>query len=179
MKNKEYYIPFSGLKEGKHQFNFALENTFFASYDYHDFFAANIKVAVELNKLSSFMELGFKASGTVNINCDTTDEPFDLPIKALLALVVNFGEDINNENDALLVIPHGEHQVDVAQYMYEMVALAVPAKRVHPGVLDGSLQSEVLDTLERLSVKELKEQKEELEETDPRWDALKKLLTDK
>ena len=179
MKNREYHIPFSGLKDGKHQFEFAIDNTFFNAYDYNDFNTAIIQVQVVLNKLSTFMELDFKAQGTVNINCDTTNEPFDLPITAQLSLVVKFGEMFDNENEALLVLPHGEHQVDVAQYMYEMVVLAVPAKRVHPGVLDGSLQSEVLETLERLGVKEIKEQKETIEETDPRWDALKKLLTDK
>jgi len=179
MKNREYHIPFSGLKDGKHQFEFAIDHTFFAAYEYHDFNTAAIQIAVELNKLSTFMELNFKANGAVNLNCDTTNEPFNLDIHAEIDLVVKFGDAFDNENEALLVLPHGEHQVDVSQYMYEMIVLAIPAKRVHPGVLDGSLQSEVLDTLAKLSVKELKEQKEEIEETDPRWDALKKLLTDK
>ncbi|CAI8231002.1 MAG: DUF177 domain-containing protein [Flavobacteriaceae bacterium] len=179
MKNRDYHIPFSGLKDGKHHFEFALDNTFFTTYAFEEFNAAHIQVSVELNKLSTFMELDFKATGSVNINCDTTNEPFDLPIEAAIELVVKFGDEFDNENESLLVLPHGEHQVDVAQYMYEMVVLAVPAKRVHPGVLDGSLESEVLETLEKLGVKELKEQKEEIEETDPRWDALKKLLTDK
>ena len=57
-----------------------------------------------------------------------------------------------------------------------MLVLAVPQKRVHPGVLDGTLQSEVLDKLKELQPKETKENKEDI---DPRWDALKKLLTDK
>jgi uncharacterized metal-binding protein YceD (DUF177 family) len=92
---------------------------------------------------------------------------------------VKFGEAFDNENEALLVLPHGEHQVDVSQYIYEMIVLALPAKKVHPGVLDGTLKSEALETLQKLGVKELKEQKEAIEETDPRWDALKKLLTDK
>jgi uncharacterized metal-binding protein YceD (DUF177 family) len=125
------------------------------------------------------MELAFEASGSVHVNCDTTNEPFDLPLKATLDLVVKFGDSFDNENEALLVLPHGEHQVDVSQYIYEMIVLALPARKVHPGVLDGTLESEALETLEKLGVKELKEQKEAIEETDPRWDALKKLLTDK
>ena len=83
---------------------------------------------------------------------------------------------VNNENDEILIIPHGEHQINVAQYIYEMLVLAVPPKRVHPGVLDGTLKSEILDKLEELQPKESKEQ---TEGTDPRWDDLKKLLTDK
>jgi uncharacterized metal-binding protein YceD (DUF177 family) len=57
-----------------------------------------------------------------------------------------------------------------------MLVLAVPQKRVHPGVEDGTLQSEILDKLEELQPKE---NTKSLEETDPRWDDLKKLLTDK
>jgi uncharacterized metal-binding protein YceD (DUF177 family) len=31
-------------------------------------------------------------------------------------------------------------EIDVAQYIYEMIALSVPLRRVHPGVQDGSLK---------------------------------------
>ena len=100
-------------------------------------------------------------------------------ISETLNTILTTQKSFDNENEALLVLPHGEHQVDVSQYIYEMIVLALPAKKVHPGVLDGTLKSEALETLEKLGVKELKEQKEAIEETDPRWDALKKLLTDK
>ena len=56
--------------------------------------------------------------------------------------------------------------------------LSVPHKRVHPGVIDGSLNSEILNKLEELSPKNL-EEKADNEEIDPRWNTLKKLLTDK
>jgi uncharacterized metal-binding protein YceD (DUF177 family) len=35
----------------------------------------------------------------------------------------------------LLVLPRFE--LDIAQYIYEMIALSVPLRRVHPGVQDG------------------------------------------
>ena len=55
----------------------------------------------------------------------------------------------------------------------------MPTKRVHPGIKDGTLQSDILKKLEELSPKGL-EEKEQTEDTiDPRWNTLKKLLTDK
>lgn len=176
MKLKEFFIPFSGLKLGKHKFEYKIENKFFESFDYQEFNAALIDVEVELNKTSTMMELDFKAKGSVNIDCDLTREPYDQVISSDLQLVVKFGEEYNDENDEILIIPHGEYQLYIAQYVYEMLVLAVPHKRVHPGVLDGTLQSEALDKLEEL---ELKETKEENNNIDPRWDGLKKLLTDK
>ena len=52
----------------------------------------------------------------------------------------------------------------------------MPSKRIHPGVLDGTLNSEALKRLEELQPKENKKDKNKI---DPRWEALKKLLTDK
>ncbi|AZQ59792.1 DUF177 domain-containing protein [Maribacter sp. MJ134] len=176
MKQKEFNIPFSGLKQGKHNFNFEIDNTFFDSFGYDDFNSANIQLNVVLNKMTTIMELDFKASGYVNVNCDITSEPYDQEITSALELVVKFGEEYNDEDDEILILPHGEHQLNISQYAYEMLVLSVPQKRVHPGIEDGTLQSEVLDKLQELQPKEKRNDKEE---NDPRWDELKKLLTDK
>jgi len=176
-KHKEFVIPFSGLKQGKHEFDFKIDNTFFESFEYNEFNSADIALAVLLNKSSTMLELEMTSSGTVNVFCDVTNEPYDQPIQANLNLVVKFGEEFNDDNDEILILPHGEFQVDISQYAYEMLVLAVPLKKVHPGVLDGTLQSEALTKLEELHPKEVKENKGK--ETDPRWDTLKKLLTDK
>jgi uncharacterized metal-binding protein YceD (DUF177 family) len=94
-------------------------------------------------------------------------------------LIVRFGETFNNDNEELLILPHGEFEIDVAQYIYEMIVLSVPLRRVHPGVKDGSLKTEALTKLNELTVKEQKEENKKEENIDPRWDKLKQLLTDK
>jgi hypothetical protein len=33
-------------------------------------------------------------------------------------LIVRFGEAFNNDNEELLILPHGEFEIDVAQYIY-------------------------------------------------------------
>ena len=42
-------------------------------------------------------------------------------------------------------------EVNIQQYIYESIVLSLPAKRVHPGVKDGTLKSEILEKLEELS----------------------------
>lgn len=175
MKNKEYNIPFAGLKQGKHEFKFHVDNTFFHNFEYTEFNDADVELEVLLDRQSTVLDLEMNASGTVNLDCDLTSEAYDQEIGSNLALVVKFGEEYNDEDDEILVIPHGEHQVNIAQYIYEMLVLAVPQKRLHPGVVDGTLQSEALKRLEELSPKDSKRNKEQ---TDPRWDALKDLKTD-
>ena len=91
------------------------------------------------------------------------------------------GDDFNDENEDLLLIPHGSYEVNIQQFIYESVILNLPSRRIHPGIEDGTLQSDILDKLEELSPKERKEDTEEPQQgpTDPRWDSLKKLLNDK
>ncbi len=176
VKQKEFDIPFSGLSQGKHKFDYHIKNTFFESFDYNEFNEADVNIHAKLNVMSTMLELDLSATGTVNVNCDITSESYDQDIHSDLELVIKFGDEYNDENDEILIIPHSEHQVNIAQYIYEMLVLAVPLKRIHPGVIDGSLESEALEKLDELQPKEGKENKED---TDPRWDALKKLLTDK
>jgi uncharacterized metal-binding protein YceD (DUF177 family) len=181
-KTKEYLIPFIGLKTGKHHFEYQISNSFFEIFDYQEFNNSNIKVNVVLEKKSTIMELSFKHKGSVNVPCDMTNEEFDLPIKGKMKLIVRFGDVFNNDNEELLVIPHGEFQIEISQYIYEMIVLSVPLRRIHPGIKDGSLNTEALAKLKELTVEKLKREnkKEEKEENiDPRWDKLKQLLTDK
>lgn len=176
-KLKEFTIPFVGLKQGKHQFEYNIDNKFFEHFDYDEFNSANIRVDLVLEKKTTMLELSFKSSGTVNVNCDLTNEPYDQAIESELFLVIKFGHEYNDDNEDILILPHGEYEVNIQQYIYEMLVLAVPSKRVHPGVLDGTLKSDVLEKLDELSPRE-KEVKAE-EDIDPRWNKLKNLLNDK
>lgn len=175
---KEFTIQFVGLKIGEHYFDYEISNKFFESFEYDEFNDVNIKADVKLTKKTTLLELDFSIDGFVNVNCDLTNEPYNQPIENEFSLVVKFGEEFNDENDEILVIPHGEYQVNVAQYIYELIVLSVPSKRIHPGVNDGTLESDILKKLDELSPK-IKEEKTEEEEIDPRWNKLKNLLTDK
>lgn len=177
-KMKAYTIPFVGLKLGKHQFEYEIDNKFFEHFEYEEFNSVDVKIDLLFEKKTTMMELTFEASGTVNVNCDITNEPYDQPIESSLYLVIKFGEEFNDDNEDLLIIPHGEFEINVQQYIYELIVLAVPAKKVHPGVEDGTLKSDVLDKLEELSLGNKNKEKKDGDDIDPRWDKLKNLLND-
>jgi len=176
---KEFTIPFVGLKIATHHFEYKIEKTFFDYFEYEDFNDVNVDVNVVLDKKTTLMELHFKISGIVNVNCDLTNEPYGQKIKNEFNLVVKFGDEYNDEDTDILIIPHGEYEINIQQYIYELIILAVPIKRVHPGVKDGTLDSDILKKLEELSPKIEKEEEKKEEDIDPRWNTLKKLLTDK
>lgn len=175
---KDYIIPFVGLKVGEHHFDYQIDNTFFQHFEYDEFNAVDVKMDLKLEKKATFIELYFSAEGSINLNCDITNEPYNQSINDKFKLVVKFGNEHNNDNENILVVPHGEYEINVAQYIYELIVLAVPIKRIHPGIEDGTMQSDILSKLEELSPNEDIKTKSS-EGIDPRWNNLKKLLTDK
>lgn len=172
---REYDISFFGLKEGIHHFKYKIENQFFEAFNFDEYLATNILVNVEFIKKNTLIELNLTTEGIVRVACDVSNEPYDQSIKGGLSLVIKFGNEFNDDNEEILIIPHGEHHVNIAQYIYEMIVLAVPKKKLHPGIEDGTLQSPVLTKL-----KELKPNRNKNSNIiDPRWEELKKLIKDK
>ena len=171
MKKKMFVIPFRGLKEGEHQFEFLINKTFFEDYQYDEILDADIKVHLNFIKKSTLLELSFVCNGTVKVACDISNELYQQPIKGNLDLVVKFGDVYNNDNEDILIIPHGEFEIDIAQYIYEMIVLSLPSKKIHPGIIDGTLKSDILDKLEELEPNNEHNNKS----IDPRWDKLKGL----
>jgi len=174
MKNlNEFKIPFVGLKEGKHQFDFKIDQSFFDLFEYYEFEKVDFNVNIDFNKKETLLELDFVADGTINVPCDITGENFEMEVKGDFSLVVNFEEKFNNENENLLILPYQSSHVEVQQYIYELIVLSVPQKRIKPGVSrDGIKGVEELE--EKLESKENIEQK-----GDPRWGQLKQLLDKK
>ena len=178
---KEFTIPFVGLKLGQHHFDFIIEQKFFEHFEFDEFNKATINLDVLLDKKTTLIEFTLNYTGKLNVNCDVTNEPFDQDIDGSYHFVVKFGDEYNDENEDLLIIPHGSYEVNIQQFIYESIVLGLPAKKVHPGIQDGTLTSDILDKLEELSLKATEDKVDESKEgpTDPRWDSLKKLLNDK
>ena len=166
-----FVIPFRGLKEGEHQFEYLINNAFFEVYQYEDILDADINVHLNFVKKSTLLELSFIAKGEVQVTCDISNELYFQPVEGRLDLVIKFGEEYNNDNEDILIIPYGDFEIDIAQYIYEMIVLSLPVKKIHPGIIDGTLKTDILDKLE-----ELQPNKEQNNNSiDPRWDKLKGL----
>ena len=166
-----YLIKFSGLKDGVHLFNYELGNKFFKNFDYYDFLNAKLFAKLELEKQSTLLNLKFSFNGEIEVQCDVSMESFDLKLETEHAVVVKFKDDIISTDDKVIFMPAGSHSIDVSHLIYESIILAVPQKKVHPGIENGSLKSEIVEKLE-----ELRPKKNFNEKTDPRWDKLKDLL---
>lgn len=171
-KIKNYDISFSGLKVGKHEFQFKVEQSFLELFDTErEFEQPNVIADVVLQKHSTFLEFEIKIHGTVELVCDISSEKFNEEIENQINFLVKFGEEYDDSNEELIVIPREDHDFNIAQLLYECIMLAIPMKKVSPNLSD-----EDLALLEKYSPEGQSEKDDDDEDDiDPRWSALKNL----
>jgi uncharacterized metal-binding protein YceD (DUF177 family) len=133
--SREYDIAFVGLKPGVHEFNYRVDDKFFANYKETDFNNCYASVKLTLEKNNSFMLLKFEIGGSVNVICDRCGNtlPMDLwdEFKLVIKQVEN-PEDMNkNEEDAdVYYISRTESNIHLADWIYEFVLLSIPNQRM-------------------------------------------------
>ena len=168
---RNYDIAFVGLKAGKHDFNYEINQEFFDLFETEqEFFNPEISVDVHLDKHTTFLEFFINVSGTVQLICDISTDEFSENIMNDLKILVKFGEEYDDSNEDIITIPQKDSDFNIANLIYETVVLSIPMKKVAPSVRDND---EYEKLLEKYSPKPIEEEEEQ--STDPRWEALKKL----
>ena len=133
---REYDIAFVGLKPGIHEFNYHVEDKFFANYNKEtDFNNCYASVKLKLEKNNSFMLLTFEIGGSVNVVCDRCGNtlPLDLwdEFKLVIKQVENPEEMNQNEEDPdIYYISRTESHIHLADWIYEFVLLSIPNQRM-------------------------------------------------
>ena len=182
-----YNIPLRGLSEGKHEFKYDLDNRFFALIDdgSADVKKGDLKVVVSLKKTSVTFELNFEIKGVVHIPCDRCLDDLNLEVDTKNKLIVKFGKEYSEESDEIVVIPEEDGEINIAWFLYEFVALSLPAKKVHPPGTCNKMMSSKLNKHRAKSSDDESEDdfgEDEIEEdssfSDSRWDSLKDISID-
>ena len=104
--------------------------------------------------------------------CDISIEPFDIQINTNSNYIVKFGNSNENISEEIIFLPNRSHEIDVTKHIYETIILSLSIKKVHPKVIEGTLQNETTIKLKEL---EPKLEKQNFE-NDSRWDKLKDLI---
>ena len=82
---------------------------------------AQLEAKLVLDKKPTFLELSFDVQGKVILPCDVSMELFDLPIDSQFDLLVKFGSNTESNSDEIIILPEGDYQINVAQYIYELI----------------------------------------------------------
>lgn len=170
--NRQFVIPFKGLKIGKHDFVFDVGDKFFDEIEESEITKGNVHVEVTLDKKTTMLDFSFQLKGNVMVPCDRCLDDVEMPVEYEAKLYVKFGDESEEQTDEIIVLSHNETEIDVAQYIYEFAHLALPYKRVHPDDENGqsTCNKEMLEKLNEYLI-----QKNE-NDIDPRWDDLKNFM---
>jgi len=166
-----YTIPLSGLKEGRHSFDFVLNDKFFEKFEESEIKEGSLTAVVEADKVKSHIDLSISITGNVRIACDRCLGEFLQPVSCVNRLLVKFGQEEDEGDPDIVYLPSDESELDLQQYFYEYILLALPIQRVHPADRNGNsaCDPEMLRKLQEHMA-------EDMGSNDPRWDELKKLM---
>jgi uncharacterized protein len=165
---ESYRIHILGLSLSVHQFQYEIGNEFFRKYDTGLVSEGKFTVAVALDKRETFLEASFKINGFISLVCDRSLDEFEYPITLNRLMIFKYGDQDMEISEDVTMIEHGTETLEIGQFIYEYIALAVPMKKLHPRYQDETDEEGIMYSSD--SGEEKKE-----DEIDPRWEMLKKL----
>ncbi len=163
---EQFIIPFGGLKLGAHRFDLKVEDSFFDNFEYTEIKSGAVDIHLEMEKQERMLVLDFTLRGAVVLPCDRCGDPLNVDISGKERLIVKLGNEYLEESEEVQIIPETDKTFDISSFLYEVMHLLLPAKRVHPDKLNTQCNPEVLKKLEQLNGQH---------SPDPRWEVLGKL----
>jgi uncharacterized metal-binding protein YceD (DUF177 family) len=174
-RRREFEIAYVGLKPGVHEYNYTIDDKFFEVFQQQDFKNCKANIKLLLDKKSSFMLLKFEIGGSVDVTCDRCNNnlPFELWDEFNLTVKIVEEPELMNDQEEdpdVFYISRGESHIDVANWIYEFIILAIPMQKVCSyDEMDGPhCNKAAMDMLKKMEPEE-KENKE-----NPIWKGLDK-----
>ena len=177
------------MQQNVQKVEYLLDNRFFADIGGEDIQKGKITTLLTISKKGGVFDLSFVFNGIVIVSCDRCLDDMDLPIETTAHLIVKLGKDFSEESDEIVVIPEAEGIINLAWFLYEFVALAIPIKHVHaPGKCNKKMTSKLkkhsarseeddssfgMDDSDDVIITDTDQDDEE--RVDPRWEALRGL----
>ncbi|MBQ6068988.1 MAG: DUF177 domain-containing protein [Bacteroidales bacterium] len=172
-------VQFSGLKLGRYEYGYVLDKTFFEGYENEELREGKVDFAVVLERKERMLMFTFTFRGVVKTTCDRCLGEMDVPVEGVEHLCVKFSDTETSEDENVVYLPEGAYQIDLAQWMYEYVAVRMPIQKVHAeGECDPEMLQYIADGVTDYGESDGRdvEGAHDERENDPRWDALKQLL---
>lgn len=130
MRWEDFDIAFVKYKPGTHTVDFVLNADFFSLFENSSYTHGTVDASVLLHRDTPHFKLDFSIKGNVETECDRCLENIVYPLKNSYTIHVKVTENPGEEVDNLVYLHPSEFKFNVAQYLYEMIHLAVPMKKV-------------------------------------------------
>jgi uncharacterized metal-binding protein YceD (DUF177 family) len=120
LENKQYLHEF----EGGDDFFVALEQNLIEK--------GQFKAHITLDKNEVMIQMIYTITGSVELICDRSLEPFDFPFDIKQKMILKFSDHTEEVTDELMLIDRNMQYINVAQDVYEFIGLQIPMKKLHP-----------------------------------------------
>ncbi|MBB6460666.1 YceD family protein [Flammeovirga kamogawensis] len=175
-KKKAYSIGIGGLKNGKHQFELELTSKLLEIFESELMENISGKAILHLAKSETSIDVDILLDAKIKLLSDRSLREYEDTLAAEQKVFFKFSDHFEMLEDDLFKIPFNESNLDFAQILYDLIAVSLPTKRLHPD--EDELEDVFYSTLEDDEIEEEVDDQDENEEekpSDPRWDILKKL----
>lgn len=129
-----YKVDLKGMAEGavSHR-SWVLEDAFFSAVGGMEIKQGRVcaDVCIECDRDDSW-DIEIALTGTVKVECDRCLGLMDQPIRADESLRVRLGADAGDDGE-VITVEENPGVLDLAWYLYEVAALAIPIRHVHEG----------------------------------------------
>jgi len=141
--SRDYVIPFIGLKQGTHTFEYHVKDAFFEGLEYSIIHSGDVHIDLVLDKKETMMIGNFSVQGKVNTACDRCAEPVNVPVRGTFQLVYKFGTE-PSDDETLVIIHPDSYEIDVKNDIYELLTVSMPLRCVHD---EGECDPDMVDAL--------------------------------
>jgi uncharacterized protein len=172
---KAFKVNIIGLSNKVHHFDFEFGDEFFAQYGTDIVSKGSFKADVTLDKHETFIEAIFKVQGEAMLVCDRSLDPFKHPVKFEKKILFKYGEKTEELSDEIIMIARDSDSLELGQYIYEFIVLAIPMKKLHPRYQNENDAESAEGKIIYSSGRDSFDADSGDDEIDPRWEKLKKL----
>ncbi|HPH90686.1 MAG TPA: DUF177 domain-containing protein [Ferruginibacter sp.] len=133
-KRNVFEIPFVGLKPGIHEFEYEVDDKFFAEKSTGEFTNCSANIKLTLDKKTGFMLLRFEIGGKADVVCDRCSNTIGKDLWDEFNMVVKMvenPEEMNEKEDDpdIFYISRTESHLHLNDWIYEFVSLSVPMQK--------------------------------------------------
>lgn len=185
-------LPLKTLSVGVQDFKYHLDAAFFNDVEATEVREASVDASLKVDrKDDGYYLLSFGFSGEITIPCDRCLDDMQLSVDTTYDLTVKEGDEYDDSDDKVLVIPGHWRELDLTPLMRDTVLLTIPIMHAHP---EGECNEEMLERLEQMRAVNITDDEQlhgeegecsdnddesnnnsSTDDIDPRWAALKKL----
>ena len=165
-------IQFSGLKSGKYDFEFQLGKPFFERFENEEMADGNVTFQVQMERKERLLLFKMSFQGNVITQCDRCLGEMAIPVEGSPMLTVQISDNPNDESEDenVITLPEKESQIDLGQWMYEHIAIAMPMRHIHPDDANGNSTCD--PAMLRLLEQHQESEPQGEQPIDPRWSKL-------